>query len=152
MKGRKQIPTELKLLQGGQNINYDSPKVRKQISDSAPDFLEGYARELWKKAVDECPAGMLASLDFATLASWCIAVEGLRDAVEQFRDEGKEYSIMGPNGMRRINPLAKAINTQTMAVLRTVSELGFSPVSRSKVKVEEGNHRKDTGAFSKFAS
>jgi len=137
---RPRKPTAIKKLQGTlqpcrTNENEPVPDVfLAQIEP--PKHLNETARDMWEFAVSQAPKEMLSSLDFSVLAAWAetqgkiieLEKEIQRDGMLIF-DEKKGHNI--------INPAVELQNALKNIMLRQLSELGFTPASRSKVSLKK---------------
>lgn len=155
--GRKNKPTHLKIIDGnpgGKPINYDEPVPEEIIADSPPVWLGDYAKEYWKEAVEQCPEGMLRQLDASVLITWCVAMETLRIAQEEFQRDPQMTVVNEVTGAVKQNPLLSIIRCEGATVIRCASEMGFSPSSRAKVSAPAGGkgNGKKTNPFKKFST
>lgn len=89
------------------------------------------------------PSGMLKRLDQSILTVWVVAEERHADAAQQVSKLGSLLKAKG-SGTPYQNPFLAIMNKQAMIMMKAAAELGFTPSSRSRVKVEpekpgEGN-------------
>ena len=115
----------------------------------APSWLTRRQKLLWRKAVDSAPAGLLHEMDTTILTTWVIACDTHRDACEKMRHAGlivktretesvktaKDGSVTREKkgGMPIQNPYLPIINKQAQIMVKAASELGFTPISRTRL-------------------
>jgi P27 family predicted phage terminase small subunit len=163
MRGRKPIPTTLKLIRGNPGHRpppAGEPKPMATIP-KCPRHLNKEARAEWRrmaKVLDEL--GILTIIDKAVFVSYCQAWATLKQAREiadnmEIMIPSKEMVIEKPDGTKIIkkgglvnNPIYKLIDMQNTAMMKALVEMGMSPSSRSRVKVAE--KPKDEGLKGRF--
>jgi P27 family predicted phage terminase small subunit len=135
MRGRKPKPTYLKLVEGNPGkrpINHDEPEPDGDLVDP-PDFLNARQRIIWQQCIRNSPPGMLKKLDTGILQTYVVACERHEDAARRVDKSGSIVAIAG--GQWAHNPYLSVLNKQAAIMRAAISELGFSPSSRSRVKV-----------------
>lgn len=146
MRGRKPVPTHLKLLRGSRKVRKDGaePLPRGHLR-VAPDWFTDGQREAWEYAITHAPVGLLRQLDRDALAVWVVAHDLWRRAsIAQAKlDAGKELPLLTktPNGMSQQSPYVGIMSKQALIMLKAASEIGFTPASRSRVSVGEGGEK-----------
>lgn len=71
-------------------------------------------------------------MDVSTLTNWVIACDTHREACEKARGAG--LIVKSPNkGVPMQNPYLPIINRQAEIMMRAAGELGFTPISRSRL-------------------
>ena len=139
MRGRKPKPTFLKLLDGNAGrrpLNADEPAPQGDLSD-APDWLSDSQKIGWQYAIDHAPASLLKRLDRSMLTVWVVAEDNHREAAEKVAKYGQV--IKAPvSGQPMQSPYLGIMNRQAQIMMKAASELGFSPASRPRIKVEKG--------------
>lgn len=141
MRGRKPKPTFLKLITGNpgkRELNLDEPVPAGALLE-APATLSPRAREIWDESLRHAPAGMLTPLDGAALETFCRSKALVEDA-------SRLIDLAG--GANAPGHYFGILNRQTQSMMRAIVELGFSPVSRTRVKTQGG--KKTPGKFSKL--
>ncbi|MEW6132079.1 MAG: P27 family phage terminase small subunit [Pseudomonadota bacterium] len=127
MRGRKKTPTLLKIISGrpASELPQHEPKVEGDIG-AAPEWFSPSQREAWDYAVQHAPAGLLKSLDESILTAWTLAFDAMRQASEKIKTavDNDEFRA-----------LSRVLAQQSGILVRTSSELGFSPASRARVAV-----------------
>lgn len=138
MRGRKPKPTHLKLLDGnaGQRpINQDESMQEGEI-ESAPAWLTPKQKEIWNEALAAAPPGMLRSLDASIFCVWVVARAVHQEAAEKVGKFGA--MIKSPTTGQPIqSPYVGIMNRQAQIMMKAVSEMGFSPTSRARVKIQK---------------
>lgn len=136
-RGAKPNPTHLRIIQGnpsGRPLNTREPKVHGNLKHP-PKWLTVEQRDGWEYAIEHAPVGLLKCLDRSVLAIWCIAEDTHRQASEKIQQEG--LLCQTPNGMPMQSPYVIIQNKQAMIMIRAAAELGFTPSSRSQIRVEQ---------------
>jgi P27 family predicted phage terminase small subunit len=130
------VPTYLKLLNGNPGkrpINQDEPQPKGNLSD-APDWLSDGQKEIWEYAIQNAPVGLLKMLDQSILEAWVVAKSMHQYANTKVQKHGQ--LVKTPNGNWIQNPYLSILNKQAIIMMKAVNEMGFSPASRTRVKVE----------------
>ena len=135
MRGRKPIPSTLRLLQGNRShrpIPPDEPKPPADIP-RCPTWLDKEAKKEWRRMVTELePLGMLTLIDRSVLARYC-------DNFSKWMAAEKSLQKMpmvkfNATGNAEINPYFKVANTAKDMMMKDMIEMGMTPSSRSRVK------------------
>lgn len=148
MRGRKPKPSYLRALDGNAGrrpANPDEPQPKEPLKgDEPPPWMNGTQAAGWRYAMKNAPEGMLRSLDRSILAVWVVAEDLHRDAAERVGKLGtilksKEQKnaageVVG-GGVPYHNPWLAVLNKQAQIMMKAAAELGFTPSSRSRVKV-----------------
>lgn len=146
MRGRKNTPTALKQLKGNPGkraLNDQEPKPDVAIPE-CPAHLTGEARKEWNRITRElCELGILANIDRAALATYCMAWLDFVYASKMVDEEGEVITSKRLNkdgvevpGGKYLNPWV-GIKTSAMdRVVRIAAEFGMTPASRTRIKVE----------------
>lgn len=146
MKGRKPKPSYLRVLDGNAGrrpINPDEPQPVGNLEEHAPpQWLSDTQKAGWRYAMKHAPPGMLKRLDQSILTVWVVAEERHQDAAQNVSRLGS--LLKGKSGTPYQNPFLAIMNKQAQIMMKAAAELGFTPSSRSRVKVEppkpgEGN-------------
>ena len=137
MRGRKNIPTEIKKLKGNPGkraLNDKEPKPDVAIPE-CPGHLTGEARKEWDRVTAELQTlGIIAKIDRAALAAYCMAWLDFVYASRMVDDEGEVITSI--KGGKYLNPWV-GIKTSAMdRVVRIGAEFGLTPASRTRLKVE----------------
>lgn len=139
MKGRKPIPWAVQKLRGGTRKTHKPapPEVPHPPATipQAPEHLDPIAQEEWRRvaAIIE-PLGMLTEADRAVLESYCLYYSQMLFASAQLRKVGAVYRRK--DGSPGLNPYWRIMGEANQHMLKAALELGLSPVSRERMKVE----------------
>jgi P27 family predicted phage terminase small subunit len=120
---------------GKRGINADEPQPVGELTEHAPPaWLSDAQKEGWRFAMRHAPPGMLKRLDQSILTVWVVAEAVHRDASEWVTKKGS--MVMGKSGVPYQNPYLAIMNKQAAIMMKSAAEMGFTPSSRSRVKVE----------------
>jgi len=152
MRGRKPKPTHLRLVEGNRGrrpLNAREPMPQGDLVDS-PGWFSVDQQRVWAYAIASAPIGLLKRLDREILAIWCVACElWERAIVNQARIDaaaGLPLLTRTPDGYLVQSPYLPIINKQAAIMLRAAVELGFTPSSRSRIELPDGNGKTDQAA------
>jgi phage terminase, small subunit, putative, P27 family len=138
MRGRKPKPSYLRALDGNAGRrpeNPDEPQPKEPLkADEPPPWMDGPQAAAWRYAMEHAPAGMLRSLDQSVLAAWVVAQVLHADAATRVQKLGS--ILRSKEGQPYHNPWMAVMNKQAMIMMKAAAELGFTPSSRSRVKVD----------------
>lgn len=153
--GRPRKPLALHLLEGTQRLDRmpeAEPVLQAPIDTPAPAHLTPSQKELWDHGIKHAPIGMIGTADKQTLLSWVVAADEVNDAETHLREEGRmletdaeELETIRPDGTRIIrricakrgpNPWAAFRDKAFQRMMKATSELGFSPVSRTRISLK----------------
>ncbi len=138
MRGRKPKPTHLKLLEGNPGnrpLNPGEPKPERHIP-TCPAHLCPTAKAEWKRLAAQLHMlGMLTTLDRAVLAGYCQAYGRWAEAERKLKETPAILKM--PSGYIQQNPWLTISNKQLELMAKFMSELGLSPVSRTRVDVRK---------------
>ena len=145
MRGRKPIPTRLKVLNGnpGQRpLNEGEPKPALGIP-SAPPHLDGEALAEWDRVTAELHAiDLLTVADRPSLACYCVAWARWVQAETELAVEGPVLTAEG-TGNSYQNPWL-AVANRAMEQVRQFSALfGLDPSSRCRLDVRPQGKEED---------
>jgi P27 family predicted phage terminase small subunit len=130
-------PTHLKLLTGNPGkraINHDEPRPVGDL-DEAPEWLTPLQRQIWSEAIAAAPPGLLKRLDASILCAYVVAADLHKLASQKVVEWGA--IIKAPiTGVPMQSPWVSIMNKQAAIMMRAAAEMGFSPSSRSRVKIE----------------
>lgn len=100
-----------------------------------PEFLSEWQRVIWADALAKMPLGLLKDMDASAFAAWVACYDRFQQANEALKKS--PMVIRGSTGGAMQSPWAK-IARQESLLLRTLgSDLGFSPVARTRIAIEE---------------
>lgn len=152
--GRPAKPTALHELHGTDRAyvraaRRSEPKPEGDLS-KPPPWLNRSQRDGWRYAIAHAPAHLLKKLDRGMLAAWVVAEDNLRLAVvtqNRLNSERPQlpFMIRSPIGMS-ISPYFEIIDRATKAMFRAADHLGFSPVSRPRIRLDDDPARESPWA------
>ena len=145
---RPRKPTAVKKLQGTLQpcrTNPNEPMPEHSLRSIVPPaYLSKTAQEIWRFAVEQAPEEMLTSLDFAVFACWADTVAKIMDCEKILAREGTTFTDP-KTGLSAPHPMLKFQNDLKYTLRSYLTELGFTPASRSKVSVRKSD--KPTNEF-----
>src|SRR5688500_10113767 len=138
MRGRKPVPTVLRMLRGNPGkraINRNEPQPGELSPECPPEITEPDAKKEWERAiVPSIALGVITSADrlfaIAHCELWATWRSQLADAARH-----PHVVAVGQNKHPTPNPARVMANRTLMLLTKVDQELGFSPVSRSRVTV-----------------
>jgi P27 family predicted phage terminase small subunit len=138
MRGRKPVPTRLKLMAGNPGkrpINHNEPQPASAFP-SCPAELSPVARAEWERLAPElCELGLLTNLDRAALAAYCGAYALWAEAMAAVQKYGT--MVKAPSGYPMQSPYIGLANRQAELMIRLSAEFGFTPASRSRISTPQ---------------
>ena len=147
MRGRKPKPTWLKIITGnpgGRPVNRDEPEPDGDLKEP-PHWFAPRQRILWDVCIAAAPPGLLKLLDSTVLETFVVAKSVHEDAAQQVEKYGAVIKAPDTGGWMR-SPYVGIMNQQAAVMLKCIAEMGFSPSSRSRVKVDNGKKGHDAFA------
>lgn len=139
MRGRKPVPTSLKLLRGNPGkraLNPDEPQPDVMLPP-APSDLTGAAMTEWNERGPILERlGLITESDIPAFESYCRNWGRYKDAEEKLAKYGD--LIKAQNGNLMQNPLLGVSNRALAKCQQFWSEFGMMPASRSRVRVQKG--------------
>jgi len=133
MRGRKPIPTALKLVRGNPggrplNMDADAPALDANVM---PDWLSDGARKHWPTIAEHLrTAGLLTVLDATALGLYCEAFARWKDANEKVVKLGAV--VKSAHGYPIPSPYLQVANQAYAQMTRMLAEFGMTPSSRSR--------------------
>lgn len=140
MRGRKPIPTKLKILRGNPGKralpeNEPEPKKAKK-APGPPKFLDRAAKQEWRRvAPDLYRLGLLTMADMTSLAAYCQAYSRWVQAEAEIMKHG--MLVKAPNGYPMQSPLLAVANKAMKQMKEFLVEFGMTPSSRARVTVDK---------------
>ncbi len=133
-KGRPPKPAHLKVIDGNPGKRRLAPTVKAPPSrPRAPEWLPSYAKTVWRRLVpllDEM--GILTTVDRETMASYCIAVNKLKESTEALAKTG--YLVQGRRKGEAVKNPAAQHQREAMHEIATFSSMfGLSPADRQRL-------------------
>lgn len=132
MKGRKPLPTALKVLHGTRRPSRERALPKSEIPD-APPFLDIEARAEWGRLTAELhSAGTITKADRALLAAFCQTWSRWTAAETALAETGPV--VRSTAGAPMLNPYF-SVSQRCLKELRAfAAELGLSPTSRTRLR------------------
>src|SRR5262249_24350311 len=138
MRGRRPIPTVLKLIRGNpgkQRLPQGEAEPRPPDDiPPPPSFLTGYAEEEWRRLAPELfYLKLLTPIDTTTLSAYCQAYKRWREAEEGLLELGSSLPMKalmmrgGGGGALVRNPLVSIAQHAAADMVRYAGEFGLSP-------------------------
>ena len=158
MRGRKPVPTHLKLVRGNpgkRRLNSVEPAPERIIPTPPPELTPD-ARLEWERVAGELHRiGVLSGIDRAALAAYCqaygrwiVAERAIARMAE--RDQLTDgLMIRTTNGNAVQNPLVGTANKAMADLVRYAAEFGMTPSARSRIGGQAGEGDEPQG-FSQF--
>ena len=135
MKGRKPIPTFMKIangVPGHRPLNENEPRVD-DISSKPPEHLSTVARREWDR-MRLALSKVLKETDRAALAMYCQAYGRWVEAEIKIADLGAV--VASPKGYLMPNPWLSIANKCIEQMTRLLPGMGLTPADRSRIHVE----------------
>lgn len=89
----------------------------------------------WAYAMEHAPPGLLKRLDQSVLSVWVCAESIHADAAQKVAQLGS--LLKAKNGTPYQNPYLAIMNKQAQLMMKAAAELGFTPSSRSRVRIDK---------------
>lgn len=148
-KGRKPLPSKLKLLRGNPGkrpINKNEPQPVPSIPEIPPELDEVAAAE-WTRVCPELMAiGVLTKLDRSALSAYCQSWSQWLGAIEKLKLHGPV--VKAPSGFPIQNPYFSIANSALKQMKAFLTEFGMTPSSRSRINALP--MEKDSAADERF--
>lgn len=140
MRGRKPKPTAAKKLAGNpgkRKIRHVEPVLASVDRDelSPPVYMSEDAAEEWRRLARELTVSkVLTKVDTGALALYCQAFDQWREAQNKLKRA--QLVVTNSRGDEVVSPWVRVSNMAVQQMVRLASELGITPASRSRIKVE----------------
>ena len=135
-RGRKPLPTALKVLEGDRGkgrrpLNENEPKPPKGTI-KCPSWLVPEAKKEWKRLAPSLEAmGLLTIWDIDSFSAYCQAYARWREAEEFITQHGSIFKT--PSGYVQQVPQV-SIAQQNLKIMQSLAgEFGLSPATRSRI-------------------
>ena len=144
MRGPKPKPTHLKIIAGNPGkrpINKREPNPIGNLKQ-APNWMNDSQQKIWQIGIKNAPAGLLKELDESIFVTWVVAKDFHKDATQMIAELG--MMVTTPNTGEQVqNPYMAVVNKQAQIMMKAAAEMGFTPSSRTRVVIDDGNNRGD---------
>lgn len=137
MRGRKPTPSAIKRLTGNPGKRFMNPNEPRPIrgTPTCPAHLSPTAKAEWKRLAGQLVAlGMLSALDRSALAAYCQTYGRWVEAERKLAETPALIKL--PSGYVQQNPWLAVSNKQLELMQRLMTEMGLTPVSRSRVNTK----------------
>lgn len=149
--GRLAKPSALKLIDGNPGktkIDKEEITIGNNLCEIPPPSDLNYgARKIWLFVVGELPDYMFKTVDMGELKIYCIAYDLHQQAYKQIKKNG----LVVPSNSNRHdsetevpNPYLAIMNKQAEVMIRTASNLGFTPTARAKLNLTPPSAKKES--------
>ena len=143
--GQKAKPTNLKVLEGnpGKRRIKKEPKPPDDLP-VPPPHLDAYALEEWDRVANGLVVmGIIAGIDQAALAAYCMAYSRWRhaeDEIAKLREKGEINALVlkTVSGNWIQQPLIGISNKAAGDMVRYASEFGMTPSARARLAIDPG--------------
>jgi P27 family predicted phage terminase small subunit len=138
-RGRKPKPTWLKVITGNPGrrpLNREEPQPDGNLREP-PHWFSARQRILWDVCIAAAPAGLLKLLDSTVLETFIVAKSLHEEAALKIEQYGAV--VKSADGGHARSPYVGILNQQSAVMLKCAAEMGFTPSSRSRVKVSGSN-------------
>jgi P27 family predicted phage terminase small subunit len=113
----------------------DEPKPEGALEDyPPPEHLSAAQQKIWRQAVANAPPGLLRKLDGPVFEQWVVHHSNFVDAAARVAASGQ---LIKKGDGWDWNPYLSIMNKQSALARSCAVELGFTPSSRTRVKVEK---------------
>jgi phage terminase small subunit len=134
MPGRKPKPTALHRLHNTYNPTrhrdrQNEPVVEGELGPTAPADMTAAQKAIWRRAVKAAPRNVLFQIDETVLRLWCETVDRRAEIQRALDAERGMLGWAEAAGHR-------ALDRATLLLIRLSAELGFTPASRPRIRVE----------------
>lgn len=114
-----------------------------------PDWMNALQRRVWTNTLANAPQGMLRTLDEGTFATWVVAYALYQETAQKLSKK-KSLTEKTTKGNTVQSVHLSILNRQALIMMKAASELGFSPTSRTRIKVPQG--QEESNPFAKHGS
>ena len=146
MRGRRPIPTALRLIRGVRSHKRSNPHEPKpaRLSESCPrELTNPLAREEWRRAISPAVTRGQVTVDDRALA---IAHCELWATWRELLTEAARHPLIvtvGKHHSPATNPALVQANKTLLLLVKVDAELGFGPSSRTRIRVPPPSTDKD---------
>ena len=151
MKGRKPLPTKLKVLMGNpgkQKLPKGEPTLDSCIPDP-PACLDAYAIEEWNRVTPVLLAlGLISELTVSAVIAYCDSYSDWRTATESLNEIKKNKSPLAAliqttsNGNVIPNQLKLVAKAARADMIRYATEFGGTEIAKIRLAIDPGRGKK----------
>jgi P27 family predicted phage terminase small subunit len=145
-RGRKPIPTAIKVLEGNpgkRELNTKEPKPERK-APKCPAWLDTEAKKEWRRVAKQLEMlGVLTEVDMAAFAGYCQAYARWKEAEEFITKHGT--IVKTPSGYWQQVPQVSISQTYLKIMSRFCEQFGLTPSSRSRIVADNGSANEGDG-------
>lgn len=138
VRGRKPVPTELKVLEGNPGkrpLNKNEPKPIKK-APLCPKWLDPDAKKEWKRLASKMERlGILTEVDMAAFAGYCQSYARWKENEEFITKNGS--LVRTPSGYWQQVPQVSIAQQYLKQMGRFAEQFGLTPASRSRLIADD---------------
>src|SRR5262249_27391122 len=131
-------PTSTLILHNTFRRDRHTPKVKALPSQTAlkdpPGYLGEAERKHWQYAIEHAAQGLLQAIDRDLLAAWCVQAALHEQAAVAMQGEPL---VIETEATTKPNPKLAVQHKAARMLLRLGSELGFSPITRARLRIDQ---------------
>jgi P27 family predicted phage terminase small subunit len=147
MTGRKPKPLALHLVDGSikkqrrerKTALLNTPQPVLGVA-APPETFSDEHRAVWARLVADSPDGLLTRCDYDVFVNYVLLIVARDKAMRQYIETGCVVLIRSTDGNNRMqpNPLMRELRRVLEQLRPLQAELGFTPMSRSRVQLAKG--------------
>ena len=129
------VTSEIRASPSPTDIGTDLSDVSRAFQ-TPPDYVTGYAEEEWRRVAPLLiKQRIITEMDVTLLATYCLAYQRYRDALNQVREHGISAK-KNSHGNIEHSAWYRVLRDSQLAMLKVMQELGMTPRSRSDLPPE----------------
>jgi len=143
MRGRKPIPTHLRLLDGNAShrplpVGVVTPA--NELPQWPADLPQNAIamREFDRLARELAKMGAGAAADSGMLAAYCLSFARLAHAEAALGEDPRKWILETPSGYSKPSPYLAIVSRSTEQMRQIAEQFGFTPAARTRVKTMPG--------------
>ena len=137
-RGRKPIPTAIKVLEGNPGkrpLNTKEPKPKSK-APKCPSWLETEAKKEWRRVAKQLEQlGILTEVDMAAFSGYCQAYARWKEAEEFISKHGT--IVKTPSGYWQQVPQISIASNYLKIMSRFCEQFGLTPSARSRIVADK---------------
>ena len=146
---RPRKPSHLKMIEGSRDrrpwvLQAREPAPTTNI-EMPPAFLSERQQLIWADALAKMPFGLLKDIDASAFAAWVACYDRFQQANDALQKSA--MVIRGTTGGAMQSPWAKIARQESLLLRSLGSELGFSPVSRTRIALDAPEEDNDPNGY-----
>ncbi len=140
-RGRKPVPTAIKVLEGNpgkRELNQHEPKPKSK-APRCPAWLDSEAKKEWRRTAKQLEElGILTEVDMAAFAGYCQAYARWKEAEEFISKHGT--IVKTPSGYWQQVPQVSIAQTYLKIMNKFCEQFGLTPSARSRIVADSGQN------------